>query len=479
MKTREYAPLDAVLARVSCLLILALLNACVTGGDNPPVAGSGGTLGASQSIVGMAVYVPKQDLGSPIAAGRGKQVFANLEGDGCVVQDPLAGVSDGRVHTWTSTKAYYGYLKTDTSLDASLTNAAVLSTSLDVVSRRATDRSTEIAGSVYEFNAYKQLFSLASECEDGRQNKGELDNDLTTTFNALPYPVERPDQTRSWDPYRRFLIDFGSHYVSQVKAGARYRSYSFKKSVTDVKESDLTIAACVSAQGVPTETGEVSVKGCENIDKKEAESIKLMDYTSTATAFGGKQDIRERLAAGETVSPELLSQFAATDGAAQDGVQYSLEPIWDLLASRAETDKQRNQARALQAYFEGFFAFNCDQVHGCGCSSVMDSKGKVLLRRFVQSDINYAQFRCERPAKGCRKDSDCNYKYGITVGNYCQCYGDHCVKWDDDSATVNRTGIDGKNTGPNRSCHYKLGSGCQCTRPAKNELWDAIWTSSE
>jgi hypothetical protein len=369
MKTREYAPLDAVLARVSCLLILALLNACVTGGDNPPVAGSGGTLGASQSIVGMAVYVPKQDLGSPIAAGRGKQVFENLEGDGCVVQDPLAGVSDGRVHTWTSTKAYYGYLKTDTSLDASLTNAAVLSTSLDVVSRRATDRSTEIAGSVYEFNAYKQLFSLASECEDGRQNKGELDNDLTTTFNALPYPVERPDQTRSWDPYRRFLIDFGSHYVSQVKAGARYRSYSFKKSVTDVKESDLTIAACVSAQGVPTETGEVSVKGCENIDKKEAESIKLMDYTSTATAFGGKQDIRERLAAGETVSPELLSQFAATDGAAQDGVQYSLEPIWDLLASRAETDKQRNQARALQAYFEGFFAFNCDQVHGCGCSS--------------------------------------------------------------------------------------------------------------
>ena len=69
--------------------------------------------------------------------------------------------------------------------------------------------------------------------------------------------------------------------------------------------------------------------------------------------------------------------------------------------NRAQTDRQRNQARSLQAYFEGFVALNCDQVHGCGCTRVMDRKGNVLLRRFVQTDTGYAQYRCERPTMAC------------------------------------------------------------------------------
>lgn len=455
----------------------ALFTTSLLGGCAPELlqGGNNATLGASRSVVGMAIYAPDNDLGSPIAEGQGKPVFADLDGDGCVVQDPLAGDSNGQVHTWTKTAAYYGYLESDTKLDGSLTNAAVLSTTLSAASRRSIDRASTIAGSVYEFNAYKQLFSLAVDCQDARQGKGRLDNDLWSAFNALPYPVSDASQTRVWDPYQRFLKTYGSHYVTQVKSGARYRNYTFKKTFKEVKESELTIAACVSAEGVPTEAGKLSIKGCQDIDKKQAESISLTDYTSNTTAFGGQQAIRDRLAAGEAVTPELLTRFADTADHSQDGVQYWLKPIWELLARRAQNDKQSNQARTLEAYFEGFIASNCNQVHGCGCSLVKDSKGNVTLRRFTQTDKDYAQYRCERPAIGCRKDEDCHYNY---TGQYCRCYGDHCInRGKGGSSVVNySTRIDGKNKGPNKSCTYKIGS-CKCQRPAKGQFWEPLWTS--
>ena len=465
---------------LAVIFFLVSLTGCETGQlrnvDSPPAQAM--SLGASFSVVGAAIYVPNQNLGAPIAAGRGMQVFAALEADGCIVPDPLAGDSTGLVHTWTSTKAYYDYIKSDTKLDASVTNSAVLSSTLNVASGRSIDRTTEIAGAVYEYNAYKQLFSLAVDCQTGRDGKGRLIGDLLAAFNALPYPVGSPVQARSWDAYQQFLEGYGSHYVTEVKAGARYRSYTFKKAYSEINESQLTIAACVSAQGLPTEAGEVSVKGCENIDKKKSESINIADYTNKSTAYGGQQRIRDRLAAGDKVTPELLSQFSATADVAQDGVQYQVEPLWKLLASRATTDKQSNQARTLRAYFEGFIALNCNQVHGCGCNNIMDPKGKVLLRRFIQTDVDNAEYRCERPAMGCRNDDDCHYKYGVTVGNYCQCYGDHCVNQDIDgiSSVVNHKAIGGVNTGPNKSCKYKLGSGCVCQRPAKDASWEAIWT---
>ncbi|MCL6415717.1 MACPF domain-containing protein [Aestuariirhabdus sp. Z084] len=455
-------------------LISLLLTGCTS--LSPSTTGN---LGASQSTVGSAIYLPETDLGRPIAAGQGRQVFANLDDDNCVVFDPKSKESSSKVHTWTKTEAYFGYLNSDTKVGVSLTNVAVLSTSLSAASQRSVDRTTTIAGSVYEFNAYKQLFTLSSECITARTGKGQLDQTLLEAFNALPYPVSDPSRTRAWEPYQRFLEIYGSHYVDQVRAGARYRNYTFKKPYKSVNESELAIAACISAQKLPTEAGMLSLNGCEGINQKQIESVKLTDYTSNPTAFGGDETLRSQLAGGAAITPELLAKFSDTADTEQDGVQYSLTPIWKLFLNRAGSNQSmKNRARTLEAYFEGFVASNCQQQYGCGCSLVKDKKENVTLRRFIQTDKAYASYRCEQPVVGCRRDEDCHYSYGVTTGNYCQCYGDHCVnRGTGGSSVVNySTKISGKNKGPNRSCYYKVG-GCKCKHPAKGQGWDSIWSN--
>jgi hypothetical protein len=329
-------------------------------------------LGAARPVIGGAIYSPATNLGKPIAAGQAKQIFADLEKDGCVVQDPdYSGDSTGQVHTWTSTSDYFGYVKSDTSLSGSLANEAVMSASLEAVANRTVTTATKIAGSSYEYHAYKKLFALVDDCVTGRNGKGALAPDLIDAFNTtLAYPVSNPDEIASWENYDLFLRKFGTHYVDSLKTGVRYRRYTFLRTYAKTTESSLAVAACVSAEGV-SPAGEVSVQGCQGIDKKERSAVKLSDYTDSPSAYGGNEELRNKLSAGAKVTPDLLAEFADTADADQDGVQYNLAPVWQLLYARAKTPEDRNKALTLQAYFEGFVASNCIQFHGCGCTKVM------------------------------------------------------------------------------------------------------------
>jgi len=477
--TKQYSPWHRFATAVLVISVPLFNAACESLTESDPDVGSGPGFGAGRTVVGGAIYAPETNLGQPIAAGRPKQIFANLERDGCVVDDPsYTGDSRGQVHTWTSSNMYYGYLKTDTSISASLANTAVMKASLEAVSDQTVTTDSKIAGSAYEYYAFKELFSLTDECETGRSGKGALAPDLVAFFkDNLAYPVTNADQLQSWTNYDRFLRTYGTHYVNSLKTGVRYRRYTFLRTYKSVESSSLAVAACVAAEGT-TPQGDVSVQGCRGIDQKKRNEVNMSDYTDEPSAYGGNERIRNELSGGAQVTPELLADFADTAGVDQDGVQYTLAPIWELLYARASSDVERNKALTLQAYFEGYIASNCDDIHGCGCSRVMDKKNNVLLRKFVQTAASpRATFECQRPATGCRRNADCHYNFGKA---YCQCYGDHCVNTGKDarSAVVNySTKITGKNKGPNRSCTFKGNLKCQCNRPKEGQFWSTLWKS--
>lgn len=465
-------------------LVIIFLGAITGCNDNATLtdenSNSQSGLMAARSVVGGGIYVPGSDLGQPIAEGRQKQVFANLEGDGCIVTDKdYRGDSKGLVHTWTSTKSYYDYVKSDTKISGSLANEAVLKASLDVAASRSVSSKTQIAGSAYEFFAFKQLIALSDDCETGRNAKGKLAPDMMAAFRALPFPVSDPSDTLAWQAYQDFLTTYGSHYVNELKTGTRFRRYTFLQKFKKVEASDLKVAACVAAEG-PTPEGNASVNGCQSIDTEKRRKVDLSNYTIESSAYGGNESLRNKLSGGEPVSPALLAELADTADKTQDGVKYTLAPIWKLLEGRAKNTKEKNIANSLKAYFEGFIAFNCNQVHGCGCSRIMDKKKNVLLRKFVQTATNpLVKYECQRPVMGCRNINDCNWN---VTKFYCQCYGDHCVNTGSDkiSAVVNYSSkIAGKNTGPNKSCYHNetLKSTCSCRRPAKDKLWDTLWSS--
>ena len=469
--------------RIAATLLVAcapfLNTACETLGIGDPAPEPGPGLGAGRSAVGGAIYAPETNLGQPIAAGRSKQVFASLDRDDCVVEDSsYTGDSRGQVHTWTSSTSYYSYLKSDTSISGSLANRAVMKASLEAVSDQTVTTDAKVAGSAYEYYAFKRLFSLTDECETGRSGKGALAPDLVAFFEKdLAYPVANPDQIASWANYDLFLRKYGTHYVKSLKTGVRYRRYTFLRTYKAVEASSLAVAACVAAEG-ETPAGNASIQGCQGIDQKERKEVNMSDFTDEPSAYGGNENIRNELSGGEKVTPQILAKFADTADVDQDGVQYSLAPIWELLYARASNDVERNKALTLQAYFEGFVASNCDDIHGCGCSRVTDSKNNVLLRKFVQTTSSpRAVFQCQRPVTGCRNNNDCHYNAGKA---YCQCYGDHCVNTGKDgrSAIVNySTQITGKNKGPNRSCSFGLNLKCSCTRPKDGAFWSTLWSS--
>lgn len=469
---------------VTCYRALSIVSVCATliltgACESPQLIDKGKGLGAGRTAVGGGIYTPANNLGQPIAEGRSKPIFAHLDEDECVVQDhSYSGDSTGKVHTWTSSSSYYNYLKSDTNISGSLANAAVMKASLEAVANQAVTIDSEIAGSAYEYFAYKKLFALTDDCESGRFGKGSLAPDLLASFNNdLVYPVQQPDKITSWTQYDKFLRTYGTHYVDKLKTGVRYRRYTFLRTYKSVKASSLAVTACVAAEGATPE-GKVSIQGCQGIDQKTRNEVNLSDFTDEPSAFGGNERIRNELSGGATVTPELLADFADTADVDQDGVQYNLAPIWQLLYDRATNEEDRNKALTLQAYFEGFVASNCNQVHGCGCSRAMDRKNNVLLRKFVQTATSpRAVYQCQRPATGCRNNDDCHYNLGKA---YCQCYGDHCVNTASDkiSAVVNFSSkITGKNKGPNRSCTFGGSLTCSCARPKKGEFWSTLWKS--
>jgi hypothetical protein len=433
-------------------------------------------IGASRTVVGAAIYVPTTVLTEPLGEGAVKQVFATSDIDKCIVLDPLSQPSESKVHTWTKTSSFYEYLSTDSSLDASLEGQASLGATAKVVTKSTDQHTTSFSGAVFEFNAYKQRFDLADDCITGRGDRGALANDLLTDFKALPYPIADPDLKSSWNQYDKFLKRYGSHFVSKLFSGARYRSFVTLKSSSQIKESELTVAACLSAEGLTT-AGKASVSGCEGVTSEQKQKISLSDYHVNSVAFGGKETLRNMLASGKAATPELLTEFAETGGSLQDGVRYELLPIWQLLAERADNATQTQIAKSMQAYFEGFLSLTCQQVHGCGCDRIMDKKNKVLLRKFALIDSKQAIFACQTPATGCRNNDDCKFN-----GTYCQCFGDHCVNRATDkmSAVVNySTKIKGKNTGVNKSCSFKFDLQCKCQRPDSKRMWDTLWRSDK
>jgi hypothetical protein len=308
------------LSIASLCAALALTGACAS----PRVLDGGQGLGAGRTAVGGGIYAPANNFGQPIAEGRSKPIFARLDEDECVVQDQsYRGDSTGKVHTWTSSSSYYHYIKSDTNISGSLANAAVMKASLEAVADQTVTSDSKIAGSAYEYFAYKKLFALSDECESGRFGKGALAPDLLDAFNNnLAYPVQQPDQIASWTQYDKFLRTYGTHYVDKLKTGVRYRRYTFLRTYKSVKASSLAVTACVAAEGA-TPAGKVSIQGCQGIDQKTRNEVNLSDFTDEPSAYGGNERIRNELSGGATVTPELLADFADTADVDQDGVQYS------------------------------------------------------------------------------------------------------------------------------------------------------------
>ena len=98
--------------------------------------------------------------------------------------------------------------------------------------------------------------------------------------------------------------------------------------------------------------------------------------TSSITARGGTPATRQKILYDRTT--EIILQFLDEGHSNPTPIQYTLTPVWQVLA---EKDEYRIQAQNLQYYFDGFLNFGCDHLPGIKGMSVLERC--LLLERYL------------------------------------------------------------------------------------------------
>lgn len=81
--------------------------------------------------------------------------------------------------------------------------------------------------------------------------------------------------------------------------------------------------------------------------------------TSTITIRGGVQETHKKLVHDR--SDGLIEKFLDEGYSNPTPIQYSLTPLWQILA---ENENFTLQATNLQYFFDGFLNFGCNHVEG-------------------------------------------------------------------------------------------------------------------
>jgi len=427
------------------------------------------SLTANRELIGTALDVRFIDLTE--AQHPGKSVYKSLSG--CVKQDKAyKGEGYNDIREWWTIDAFYGYLSNKTNISGNLKGKYTMGATVDALYESTQENEYQASGVAVEILSLKKKYYLDSTCETNKPLNSELSGD----FKALPPVIGNPAEQDSWTNYRNFFKKHGTHYVNRVMTGARFQMFEFSKSVSEEDRWKIKAKACLDMEG-PTQSGEASVSGCNEYTQEKRREASSFDANKKRRVAGGNEKARIAIEAGEPVTPDLLKRFLSGADGNSDGVRYQLRPLSDLFAMRNPGRDDQNRINNMQAFLEGFLAFDCNQSYGCGCSLKTDGKETLRSFKLVSKKGEHNRYACQRPHNGCKAFNDC--RGGGAIGAVCYCYGKSCIDTASDkiSAVVRHKQKGSYDKGVNTSCNFdkKLTKlNCKCDGSGKKivNLWE-------
>ncbi len=238
----------------------------------------------------------------------------------------------------------------------------------------------------------------------------------------------------SWQPYRDFLNNWGSHIQIKQEQGSRVQLWESSNGMTAVTTSELQAKLCfdlgLQAAG--------AVGACSNYNMSQRNAASLLDINKTIYILGGDDASRTALINGYSASsvldPTLLANFMAAGNTSVAPIRFGYLPIWSLLtqiyqplcnaSTKGQTPcKNYQRAIALQAAYQGYMAYNCHK----SADSTNNPFQKMIA--LPANSLGISSYACHQSKSGCRRDKDCHYGGDLfsvwTWGGYC--YGSGCI----------------------------------------------------
>ena len=275
--------------------------------------------------LGQGFYIPRQDLLSSELTARGATIFASLPSK-CVVKEKV-GVDRKDESFYSTTKALYSAISTDTNIDFSLKGEFTMGASLRAVTNNLAVKNARISGNSLILYAESSDFSISQDCINGQQ----LDQNLIKDFKLLNKAIQEPWLRQSWERYRIFLKKYGSHVVSTVLLGSSIYQYAFAQTDKDYSQRNFTVKACASLAG-PTEVGELGLAACSGVTRDEINKVAKLKMVEKLVVRGGKLETRAKLINAR--DKDTIKEFLQEGKSDPSTILHKFIPIWDILQAR-------------------------------------------------------------------------------------------------------------------------------------------------
>ncbi|XP_028406201.1 DELTA-alicitoxin-Pse2a-like [Dendronephthya gigantea] len=361
------------------------------------------------TLLGKSIYVPREDLLGDIP--NGISFFKEIKTEECLRKVNLATTIKDQSF-YKNTGEFYKSIATETGLEAKYEGGFSLGASVDATTKSVSGSKREVSGT--SLNLATKAFE--QQMKPNCLYNTEMHSRLLSDFESLPERISTPWHKSSWRDYQRFLNTHGSHVITAVTFGASIDQYAFAEKSSSYTAREFTVKACASL-GRDLKAASASVSACSGVSQEEVNKISNERMTSSITVRGGTAPTRQKLLYDR--SNENILKFLDEGHSTPTPIQYTLTPIWQVLG---EQQGGKVKAINLQYYFDGFLNFGCDYKPA--------AKRGPSLQTFNFAKHSIASnpvYECTIAPSGCHHDDDCHY----TVGVYCSCYGDSCIRHHD------------------------------------------------
>lgn len=275
--------------------------------------------------LGQGFYIPDEHLLSSELTARGAKLFESFPKK-CIIETSV-GVDRKDESFYSTTKALYSAISTDTDVDLSLKGEFTMGASLRAVTNSLAIKDSHISGNSLKLYAESKDYSLSMDCINGYK----LNKNFINDFKKLNNNIKTPWLKNSWQQYAVFLKKYGSHAVKTILGGSSIYQYTFAETDKDYSQRNFTVKACASLAG-PTDVGELGLSACSGVTKDEINKVAKLKMVSKLVVRGGTIKTRAKLInARDKDSIENFLQEGKTD---PSPIIHKFIPIWDILQAR-------------------------------------------------------------------------------------------------------------------------------------------------
>jgi len=180
-----------------CLFALLVLNIDTGAAKKKNSLADGIQTTESIGALGQGFPIHDMDLTTKQFQSTGAKIFEDLDYDKCVVSDKL-GITSKDDTYYTDTESLYSSISTDSKIEASLTGAYTLGTSVQAVTNNIASANKEVSGLSLNLKASSVSHELKKECI----NSASLSKQFLEDFEGLNAAIDNPWESTSWRKYK-------------------------------------------------------------------------------------------------------------------------------------------------------------------------------------------------------------------------------------------------------------------------------------